>query len=154
MESYVAGGTRVFQIRAAPEFGPDGSVEHVVTVARDVTERTRREEEQARLYRELIERDERLQALVRRALLAREQEQRRLNGLDEIEHLTQREHEVLRLLARGLTTRQISAELVIGPATVKSHTERILAKLRVANRTQAAARAIELGLLDDEGDRG
>src|SRR5204862_8013251 len=81
MEYYVAGGTRVYQIRGAPEFGPDGSVEHVVTVARDVTERTRREEEQARLYRELIERDERLQALVRRAPLARAEEQRRLKGM-------------------------------------------------------------------------
>jgi DNA-binding NarL/FixJ family response regulator len=124
-------------------------VEHVVTVARDVTERTRREAEQERLYRELIERDERLHALVRRALLAREQEQRRQHGLEEIGHLTQREREVLRLLARGLTAREISDQLVIGPATVKSHTERILAKLKVANRTQAAARAIELGLLDE-----
>jgi PAS domain S-box-containing protein len=145
-----AAGDRVLQVRAAPEFGPDGRVEHVVAVARDVTERTRREDEQARLYRELMERDERLQALVRRALLAGEQEQRRLRGLEELEHLTRREREVLRLLAQGLTTRRISEQLVIGTATVKSHVERILAKLGVANRAQATARAVELGLLGEE----
>jgi PAS domain S-box-containing protein len=143
-------GDRVFQVRIAPELGADGGVEHVVAVGRDVTERTLREEEQARLYRELIERDERLQALVRRALLAREQEERRLRGLKELEQLTPREREVLRLLARGLTTRRISDRLVIGTATVKSHVQRILAKLGVDNRTQAAARAVELGLLDEE----
>lgn len=149
LDAKVAGVGRVFQIRAAPEFGPDGRVEHVVTVARDITERTRREEEQARIYRELIERDERLQGLVRRALLAQEQEQRRRHGLEELEHLTRRERDVLTLLARGLTTRQIAEQLVIGPGTVKGYIERVLSKLGAANRAQAAARAIELGLLDE-----
>jgi DNA-binding NarL/FixJ family response regulator len=120
-----------------------------VTVARDITERTRREEEQMRLYRELLERDERLHALVRRALLAREQEHHRLLGVDQLQQLTTREREILRLLGRGLTTRQIAQQLVIVPGTVKSHTERILRKLRVANRAQAAVRAIELGLLEE-----
>jgi PAS domain S-box-containing protein len=144
----VAGQERVLQLRAAPELGPDGRVEHIVAVARDVTERARREEEQARLYHELMERDERLHALARRALLAHEQEQRRLRGLAELEQLTRREQETLRLLARGLTTRQIAEQLAIKPGTAKSYIEHVLAKLGVGNRTQAAARAMELGLLE------
>jgi len=110
--------------------------------------RAHREEEQSRLYQELMERDERLQALVRRALLAREQEQRRLHGLAELDQLTRREQETLRLLARGLTTRQIAEQLAIKPGTAKSYIEHVLAKLGVGNRTQAAARAMELGLLE------
>jgi PAS domain S-box-containing protein len=144
----VAGQERVLQLRAAPELGPDGRVEHIVAVGRDVTERARREEEQARLYRELMERDERLHALARRALLAHEQEQRRLRGLAELDQLTRREQETLRLLARGLTTRQIAEQLAIKPGTAKSYIEHVLAKLGVGNRTQAAARAMELGLLE------
>jgi len=64
------------------------------------------------------------------------------------EPLTPRELEVLRLLAQGLTNRQISQELVVSAATVKVHIEHIISKLRVSNRTQAAVRASQLGLLD------
>jgi DNA-binding NarL/FixJ family response regulator len=64
--------------------------------------------------------------------------------------LTPREREIVALLAQGLTTRQIAERLVVSPGTVKTHTERVLAKLGVANRTQAAARAMELGLLDEQ----
>ncbi len=62
------------------------------------------------------------------------------------EQLTPRELEVLRLLPQGLTNRQIADRLYISVGTVKLHVERILAKLGVADRTQAAARAVELGL--------
>ena len=62
------------------------------------------------------------------------------------EQLTPRELDVLRLLAQGLTNRQIGAQLYISTGTVKLHVERILAKLDVADRTQAAGRAVELGL--------
>jgi DNA-binding NarL/FixJ family response regulator len=54
----------------------------------------------------------------------------------------------LRLLAQGQTNRQISQVLVVSPATVKVHVEHILEKLKVADRTQAAVRASEIGLLD------
>jgi PAS domain S-box-containing protein len=64
------------------------------------------------------------------------------------ELLTPRELEVLRLLAQGQTNRQISQVLVVSPATVKVHVEHILEKLKVADRTQAAVRASEIGLLD------
>jgi LuxR family maltose regulon positive regulatory protein len=64
------------------------------------------------------------------------------------EPLTGRELEVLRLLAAGLTNREIAAQLVISPETVKKHSANIYAKLGAANRTQAVARARELDLLD------
>ena len=62
------------------------------------------------------------------------------------EQLTPRELDVLRLLVQGLTNRQIAERLFISVGTVKLHVERIIAKLDVTDRTQAAARAVELGL--------
>jgi len=62
------------------------------------------------------------------------------------EPLTERELEVLRLLARGLTNREIAETLVIGPGTVRTHVSSILAKLHLANRTQAALYALKEGI--------
>jgi DNA-binding NarL/FixJ family response regulator len=67
------------------------------------------------------------------------------SGLDE---LTPREIEVLRLVARGLSNAEIAQELIIGEATVKTHVERILAKLEVRDRTQAVVAAYETGLVE------
>jgi predicted ATPase/DNA-binding CsgD family transcriptional regulator len=61
--------------------------------------------------------------------------------------LSQRELEVLTLLAAGLSNREIAEQLVIGIGTVKTHTLNIYAKLEVNSRTQAIARARELKLL-------
>jgi len=61
--------------------------------------------------------------------------------------LSPREREVLQLLAQGLTNREIANQLVVSVSTVKIHVEHILTKLEVSDRTQAAVRAIELGLL-------
>lgn len=65
--------------------------------------------------------------------------------------LTQRELEVLRLVAQGLENQEISAELVISPATVRTHVSNIMGKLHLASRTQAALYALREGLasLDD-----
>jgi DNA-binding NarL/FixJ family response regulator len=60
--------------------------------------------------------------------------------------LTPREAEVLGLLAQGLTNREIAGQLFVSVGTVKVHVERILAKLGVSDRTQAAVRAVTLGL--------
>jgi DNA-binding NarL/FixJ family response regulator len=66
--------------------------------------------------------------------------------------LTPREVEVLRLLAQGLTNREIAARLIVSVGTVKVHVERILAKLGVSDRTQAAVRAVTLGLASPSAD--
>jgi DNA-binding NarL/FixJ family response regulator len=59
--------------------------------------------------------------------------------------LSAREREVLALLARGYTNREIAERLTVTSSTIKIHVEHILAKLGVSDRTQAAVRAIELG---------
>lgn len=63
------------------------------------------------------------------------------------EPLSDRERDVLRLLAAGLTNREIGDDLFISPETVKKHVGAIIGKLGVANRTEAAARARDLDLL-------
>lgn len=63
------------------------------------------------------------------------------------EPLSPREQEVLRLLAAGLTNREIAGALSISPETVKKHTAAILGKLGASNRTEAAAMARELDVL-------
>ena len=63
------------------------------------------------------------------------------------DHLTQRELEVLRLVAEGKTNHDIAQNLFVSVGTVKVHVERIIDKLGVSDRTQAAVRAVELGFL-------
>jgi DNA-binding NarL/FixJ family response regulator len=63
--------------------------------------------------------------------------------------LTSREVEVLRLVARGLSNRQIAELLVITPKTAGSHVEHIYRKIDVANRAQASVFAMRHGLMSD-----
>ena len=64
-----------------------------------------------------------------------------------IEPLSQRELEVLQLVAQGLSNREISERLFLALDTVKGHNRRIYGKLQVHRRTEAVARARELDLL-------
>lgn len=68
-------------------------------------------------------------------------------GMSTLSPLTEREREVLTLLARGSSNREIGEALYIASGTVKRHLSTILGKLGVRDRTQAALKARELGLL-------
>lgn len=65
------------------------------------------------------------------------------------EALTERETEVLRLIALGKSNKEIALALTIGEKTVKTHVSNVLSKLGVASRTQAALYAVRIGLVQD-----
>jgi DNA-binding NarL/FixJ family response regulator len=72
---------------------------------------------------------------------------REVRAPDSPEALTEREIDVLRLLAQGQANKQIAGNLRIGEKTVKTHVSNILAKLGVPSRTQAALYAVRIGLV-------
>ncbi len=81
-----------------------------------------------------------------------EPEERRQRALLLPEPLTPRELEVLRHLTLGKTNRQIAQDLLLSVSTVKAHVQRLIAKLGVSDRTQAAVLAVKLGLIAELED--
>ncbi|MER3451153.1 MAG: DNA-binding response regulator [Thermus sp.] len=86
------------------------------------------------------------------ALEIREKLRRLLAGEErfvppELPHLTPREKEALRLLAQGLSAKEMARALGVSPETVKDYLEKIYAKLEAKNRVEAVAKARRLGLL-------
>ncbi|WP_134323729.1 response regulator [Cumulibacter soli] len=67
--------------------------------------------------------------------------------VDELDELSEREREITRLIARGLTNPEIAADLFLSEATVKTHVRSILRKLRARDRVQIVITAYEAGLV-------
>jgi ATP/maltotriose-dependent transcriptional regulator MalT len=68
-------------------------------------------------------------------------------GASQVERLSDRELEVLRLIAVGLSNREIAEKLYLSPGTVKTHVHNICGKMGVSNRTQAVVRGRDLRIL-------
>ena len=72
---------------------------------------------------------------------------RRLSGAQLLGALSPRETDILKLIAQGLSNKEIARSLDIGPETVKSHLKSVFTKLGVERRAQAVSRAQTLGLV-------
>lgn len=140
-------GERAFQARIAPEFSVDGTVQSLVVATVDITDRQRADQERMIVYKQLLAQQENLHQLTAGLVDRHHQELEQV--VREIQ-LTQRERQILRLIARGWSNREIAAELHVSRGNVKNQVSRLLAKLEVSDRTQAAAHAVRLGLLEKE----
>jgi NarL family two-component system response regulator LiaR len=110
-------------------------------------------EELVQAIRQVHRGESSLHPTVARKLLQELAKPQAVNTSPAVDPLTEREVEVLRLVARGLNNQAIATRLVISDATVRTHVSNILSKLHLASRTQAALYALQQGWasLDDAG---
>lgn len=144
----LTGDVGVYRCRLMPVFDADGTVSSVMNVARDITERKRADEDLDKLYRELIDHGSRLREMLGQIVVGQAAQRRRERGALELQQLTQREREILRLLAQGRTNQQIGQAIGLSAGTVRNYVSRLLSKLGAVDRTQAVALAFEWGILD------
>jgi PAS domain S-box-containing protein len=141
-------GERVFDSRMVPEIGPDGEVQSLLSISRDITAQRAAEAERSELYRQLVVQQNQVRELVGRLGQDRERS-RRGSEAALLLSLTDRERYILRLLAAGRTNREIGAEIGLTSGTAKNQVAQILSKLNATDRTQAAVRAVELGIVEN-----
>lgn len=92
----------------------------------------------------------RLHPDIARRLMEQVAHQPVLSGEPHTESLTEREHDVIRLVAHGCSNQHIAQALVISEKTVKTHVSNILSKLQLEDRTQLAIYAIKTGLVNPD----
>ena len=130
----------------APEDGRGGP--YVLAIVRDITERNRAEEFAAQLLRHLSG-EPAVSAPNTTVPGVSLDPHVPLDEAQKVE-LTARELEVLSLLALGRTNRQIAQQMLVSLSSVKAYVGRVIDKLGVSDRTQAAVRAVELNLLPEQ----
>lgn len=134
-------GTFVWrEVRAYPIRNRDGAIVAALRMGFDITDRKVGLAKQARYYEAL---ETALKEITERSVGGAFDKDRGALQRD----LTKRELEVLDLLAKGFTNSDISKILCISPHTVKSHVAHLFNKLEVGDRTEAAVKAVRLGLI-------
>jgi len=92
------------------------------------------------------------EAMLRRALRSANLPHRRKPGESLPEPLSKREEEVLQLLVRGFGYQDMADHMYLAKVTIKKHVQSLVAKLGVSDRTQAALKAVRIGLIDAQGE--
>lgn len=120
-------------------------LEQFHALARDITYNQRTEQECMVVHNRVLAELEELRELIARLTATH---QRQIATVVVEGQLTARERQILNMIARGWSNREIAAELGVSRGNVKNQVSRLLAKLDVSDRTQAATQAVRLGLVD------